>query len=62
MIGNPFIDNYKICPSCGEGHDDGGWIKIRRKEYYICLDCLEDLTTDEIKEHINQREKNEKKK
>ena len=47
---------YDICPICGTLHDDGAVIKVKGKQYFICFDCSEKLSDEEIKKIIEEKE------
>ncbi len=53
--------NLSTCPVCGRQHDEGGFYKIRKSTYFVCLDCSELMTDSEIKNSIIERIENEKK-
>ena len=46
---------YDICPICGTLHDDGAVIKVKGKQYFICFDCSEKLSDEEIKKIIEEK-------
>lgn len=49
---------YSNCPCCGQIHDafEGGGVKIGDTGYWVCLDCLDSYSKDEIIEKIKHNE------
>lgn len=52
---------YEVCPVCGGLHDDGGTVFYKGKWHFLCLDCLEDMSKDEIEKKLAGMEKQDKK-
>lgn len=47
---------YNKCYLCGREHDDGGVLERNGKRYFLCLDCLDDMTQADIDQAIRERE------
>lgn len=46
--------NFSSCPCC-KGYleiAEGGYVSVDGKNYFICLDCIENLSTEDIEKRI----------
>lgn len=41
--------SYNQCPICGCFHDDGTFYNINNNFYFVCMDCNENFTDEDIK-------------
>lgn len=52
MFNSIFSD---ICPVCGRFHDDGGMYEYKGKKFYLCMSCIENCNSSEVKNELEKR-------
>ncbi len=46
--------SYSNCPVCGMIHDDGAIYNVKDKTYFVCFDCSDSMTDEEIEKIIER--------
>ena len=43
------------CPVCGALHDDGGIYRYKGVAYFLCFDCVDELSDEEIEKKLDEK-------
>lgn len=47
--------NLNNCPVCNRLHDDGAYYEINKHRYFVCFECSDNMTKEQIAAKIREK-------